>query len=164
MHGSVVADETFPETASFIPSACVQPHRKFTWHIKMQMITSKLNLKIVYDLSDNRNNNHEVSFSAALYFNVILTKLTFFWFACASMRVLFGFAYQINTNIWVLYANATCLRKTKERVSETAEHVKFVNLESVCLFAQIEVCWDFQDIYFIDCLLELDNFFFARRT
>lgn len=37
----------------------------------MQIITSKLNIKIA--LSGNRNNNH----GPALHFNVVLTKLTF---------------------------------------------------------------------------------------
>lgn len=43
----------------------------------MQIITSKLNLKIV--LGDKRNNNCVclLASRSALYFNVILTKLTF---------------------------------------------------------------------------------------
>lgn len=62
----------------------------------------------------------------AFIFRVILTKLTF---SVRSVAFIW-FAYQMNANIWVLYALPVCLNAERSRRHEN--YAKFVDLEAVC--------------------------------
>lgn len=103
----------------------------------MQIITSKLNLKIVYGLSDNQNNNQVLrSLSAALYFNVILTKLTFLVFLLPPDAGSVWFCIPNQHK----YSCAVCeCYLFVKRSRRHQEHVKFVDLQTVYLFARNEI-------------------------